>query len=190
MLQLGRALKRQRLLRGLKQSHVAELLSVTQATVSRWERGIHPPSPAQRQALMALIGGPPPGGGDAALRRLVESSSQRVHLIRDESHHLLAASPARTAEWGAPAGALIGRSLWPFASPAIAAAEARLDELGWRDGAVRAVAFRTQATRDPVVPIAPGVVLWERMRLEDGSEVRLVSTLAAAAPLPPDVVRI
>ena len=38
----GRALRRLRLLKGIKQSHLAELLGVDQASISRWERGSAP----------------------------------------------------------------------------------------------------------------------------------------------------
>lgn len=36
---LGLALRQMRLLRGIKQAHFAQLMDVSQATVSRWERG-------------------------------------------------------------------------------------------------------------------------------------------------------
>jgi transcriptional regulator with XRE-family HTH domain len=186
---LARILKRTRVLRGMKQSHLAELLSVTQATVCRWERGTHRPSEAQMPAVMAFIATPSASVRDAALKRLVESSARRVHLICDATHRLLAASPAREADWGVPACTLLGRSLWPFASPEIQAAEARLEALGWYEEATPAVAFHTDAIANPVVPIVPGIVLWERMRLDDGSGARLVSTLAVEQ-LPSDVVRV
>jgi transcriptional regulator with XRE-family HTH domain len=186
----ARVLRRMRVLRGMKQSHVAELLSVTQATVSRWERGLLRPSPAQMSALLALLAAPPAGSRDAALKRLIETSMRRVHLICDTTHRLLAASPARSAEWGVPADELLGRSLWRFASAEIEAAESRLESLGWFEAQVPAVAFRTGATLDPVVPVASGQVLWERLRLDDGSDARLVTTFGDAEPLPPDVMRL
>lgn len=179
-----RALRRARLLRGMKQSHLAEQLSVTQATVCRWERGTHVPSPAQMRAAEAFICAPPVTAHDAVLKRLVETSARPVHLICDATHRLLAASPSRQADWGASAHELCGRSLWQFASHEIEAAEARLDALGWCDGAVAAVTFRTGATSDPPVPIVAGQVLWERMRLEDGREARLVSTFTPGEALP------
>jgi len=190
MRDLTRALRRMRALRGMKQTVVAERLGVTQATVSRWERGTHHPSPAQMPAVMALLAEPAAVACDAALKRLVESSMRPVHLICDATHRLLAASPARQADWGVPASALAGRSLWSFASREIAAAEARLETLGWRDAAVPAIAFDTGANASAVVPIVPGVVLWERLHLDGGAAVRLVSTLAATEPLPPGAVRL
>ncbi len=190
MRDLAHALRRMRLLRGLKQTHVAERLAVTQATVSRWERGTHRPSPAQMPAVMALLAEPAAVACDGALKRLVESSSRPVHLICDTTHRLLAASPARQVDWAAPASVLMGQSLWSYASREIEAAEARLDALGWRDSAAPAVAFDTGANCSAVVPIVPGVVVWERLCLDGGSEVRLVSTFAASESLPPGVMRL
>jgi len=44
------------------------------------------------------------------------------------------------------------------------------------------LAFWTQANRDVVVPIAPGLTLWERIPLADGGMARLVSTVAEPPP--------
>jgi transcriptional regulator with XRE-family HTH domain len=190
MRDLGPSLRRLRLDRGMKQGHVAELLAVTQPTVSRWERGSLRPSAAQLRTLLRLLGAPAAPLRDAALRRLVEASMRPVHLICDATHRLLAASPARQARWRLPAHELCGRSLWRYATEEIAGAEARLAALGWYDGAVPAVGLRTGANADPVVPIAPGMVLWERLRLEDGGAARLVTTLAAGERLPPHAVAV
>src|SRR5215475_582987 len=107
----GRTLRRWRRLRGVKQSHAAELLGVTQATLSRWERGYHRiPEPAIAR-LSRLLSAPLDSSADAGLRRLVESSALPVHLICDLSHRLLTASPARIASWAVDLAELQGRSL-------------------------------------------------------------------------------
>ena len=130
MNEYGRALRRWRRLRGVKQSHAAELFGVTQATLSRWERGCHRlPEPAVRK-LARLLAAPLDSMADTGLRRLVESSALPVHLICDLSHRLLAASPSRFAQWTADAAGLHGTSLWRFATDEIRAAESRLGELG------------------------------------------------------------
>jgi transcriptional regulator with XRE-family HTH domain len=183
-----RALRRLRLLRGMKQSHLAELLSVTQTTVSRWERGLQQPSPDQEQAMLRLLMQPLPPGQDAALRRLVESSSKPVHLICDLTHRLLAVSAPRAARWRVPASELQGHSLWRFATADIRAAEARLEALGWEGETAPVVALNTAAAYEQIVPITPGWMLWERIRLEDGHEARLVTTPAEGEPLPDGAV--
>ena len=183
MTDLGRALRRQRRLRGIKQSHAAELLGVSQSTISRWEAGGQAPSPEARRALERLMAAP--RSADAALKRLVEAASIPVHLVCDTTHVPLAVSPARAARWRKPASDLIGRSLWPYASPEIQAMEGRLEALGWHDRG-EALAFWTGANAQALVPIAPGLTLWERIALADGREARLVST----APAPPAYARL
>ena len=179
MNEYGRALRRWRRLRGVKQSHAAELLGVTQATLSRWERGYHRiPDPAIAR-LSRLLSAPLDSSADAGLRRLVESSALPVHLICDLSHRLLAASPARLAEWTADAGELRGVSLWRFATDEIRAAEGRLGELGWYDDGAAQLRFWTGANDSPIVTIDPGILVWERLQLSDGTLARLVTSLTS-----------
>jgi len=172
---IGTALRRMRLLNGIKQAHLGEVLGVTQTTVSRWERGLQPLPAAKRAAVERLLA--PSSAQDAALRRLVESSAARVHLICDRTHRLLAASRPRQAEWPAGAGAFLGRPLLPYASNEILAAEARLGDLGWHEGRLASLALETGANGDPDLPIRTGRVLWERIPLAGGSAGRLVTSL-------------
>ncbi|MBS0525772.1 MAG: helix-turn-helix transcriptional regulator [Proteobacteria bacterium] len=177
MNEFGRALRRWRRLRGVKQSHAAELFGVTQATLSRWERGYHLPPDAAARRLAKLLAAPLDSAADAGLRRLVENSALPVHLICDLTHRLLAASPARFAEWTADASELRGTSLWPFATDEIQRAESRLGELGWYDGGTTGLRFWTGANHHPLVPIEPGLLVWERLTLSDGRLARLVTTV-------------
>ncbi|SEE14360.1 Helix-turn-helix domain-containing protein [Rhizobiales bacterium GAS191] len=174
---LGRKLRRMRLLRGMKQSHLAELMGVNQATVSRWERGTLSLSEAQRATAQLLLASPPDPAQDAALKRLVESSMRKVHLICDRTHRLLAASPARQTEWQADPAEFLGKSLLVYATAEILAAEATLGELGWHEGRLSCLAVDTGPNADPVLHILPGRMLWERIALADGTAGRLVTTI-------------
>lgn len=175
MNEFGRALRRWRRLRGVKQSHAAELFGVTQATLSRWERGQHRIPETATRELSRLLAAPLDSAADAGLRRLVESSILPVHLICDLSHRLLAASPARFASWGADVAELRGVSLWRFATDEIRSAESRLGELGWYDRTAR-LSFRTGRNDSALVPIEPGILVWERLQLSDGTLARLVTS--------------
>lgn len=180
---LGAALTLARRLRGMKQAHMAELLGVTQPTVSRIERGELVPADRLHRRLLELLSARLDPARDAALRRLVEGAALPVHLICDVTHRLLAASKAREREWRRSAADLTGVSLWPFASEEVQTTEAMLPTVGWgeRDGA-HALAFATGANTSPDLRIAPGVLAWERMLLSDGSPARLVTrTLEATS---------
>ena len=100
--------------------------------------------------------------------------------VRDLTHRLLAASSPREREWRRAATLNYrGQPLWRYASEAIRSAEARLPDLGWgeRDGA-HALTFVTGANGLDELRIAPGVLVWERMLLSDGSPARLVTSTA------------
>jgi transcriptional regulator with XRE-family HTH domain len=175
--EFGRALRRWRRLRGVKQSHAAEMFGVTQATLSRWERGRHRVPEAARRRLERLLTAPLDSAADAGLRRLVESSVLSTHLICDLTHRLLAASPSRFAEWKADAAELHGQSLWPYATEEIRISESRLGELGWYEDGASQLRFRTSTNDRPIVTIVPGILLWERLSLGDGTLARLVTSL-------------
>ncbi|MBB3915503.1 helix-turn-helix domain-containing protein [Rhizobium fabae] len=173
----GTGIRRMRLLRSMKQQHLAELLSVNQATVSRWERGQLALSPEQAVRLERIFASPPHVSADAALKRLVEDSIRPVHLICDVTHRLLSASRSRQAEWRAPLAAFLGRSLFSYASAEIAANEQSLEERGWHEGRLLSLTFETGANDNALMPIAAGRVTWDRITLSDGSAGRLVTTI-------------
>jgi transcriptional regulator with XRE-family HTH domain len=187
---LGRAIRRLRVLRAIKQSDLAERAGVTQATVSRWERGTHSPTAEQAAHVLALLAARLDGGADRALRRLVESSPWKVHLVCDTTHRLLAVSPARTAEWTHGAADVMGRSLWRFATPQIQAAEAALAEIGWHERLDAAVIAWTDGNGRSDYRILPGTMMWEAVLLSDGTRARLCTSLPMAELLAmaPDAV--
>ena len=180
-LPIGRALRRFRRLNAIKQGHFAELLGVSQASVSRWESGTHEPETIHRDKIIELIAAQTGGDADAALKRLVETSTQAVHLVCDATHRLLAASPARAASWQADAQAWIGTSLWRFATPEIVLAEAGLEAAGWFDRPFQTLDVRTGGNGSAEVPVRPGTMRWETIPIADGRTGRLTTTLSAHA---------
>jgi transcriptional regulator with XRE-family HTH domain len=183
---LMRAVRRTRLLRGMKQSHLAELLGVGQASVSKWEGGRHIPAPEMLDALARFVAASPQKNSDAILKRLVEQSARPMHLICDTTHRLFAASRPRCAHWRLAENS--AEPMWPFATPEIRQAEEMLGSIGWTERADSAVVFETSGQAHPLVPIEPGTVLWERLPLGDHGWARLVTTLDPAE-LPPETAR-
>lgn len=177
-LPVGRALRRFRRLSGMKQSHAAEILNVSQGTVSRWESGALLPDSFHRGKIETLIRANANSGSDAALRRLVLTSTQEVHLVCDATHELLAASAARGASWRTDPDEYLGKSLWPFASEEIMQAEQRLDELGWFERPFQRFCFRTGGNGSDEIPVQPSLLQWETLPLSDGRIGRLTTTLS------------
>ena len=161
----------------VKQSAVAEKLGVSQGCVSRWESGVHRPDSGQRDRIVRLIAASAGNDRDSGLKRLVECSERPVHLICDSTHRLLAASRSRASSWRTDISELIGRSLWPFASAEIEAAEAGLFESGWFERPYQALELRTESNGRSDVPVPPSRMLWETLPLADGRVGRLTTTI-------------
>ena len=117
---------------------------------------------------------------DRVLARLVRQSPAPVHLICDLTHRLLAASPAREAQFKVPTSRLMGESLWRYASEDIVAAEACLAERGWFEPAPPAIEFHTRARDSDDLAILACDMRWVRFQLSDGSFVRLVESAVHA----------
>ena len=176
---LGRSLRTWRALQRIKQLHAAQLLGVSQATVSRWENGQSPPAPDEAERLRVLMAARLGSDADRVLARLVQQSSAPVHLICDLTHRLLAASPAREAQFKVPTSQLLGVSLWRCASEEIVAAEAQLAAHGWYGPTPPALEFHTRARESEELAILACDMRWARFQLSDGSFVRLVESIAA-----------
>lgn len=179
---LGRSLRRWRALQRIKQAHAGELLGVSQATISRWESGQQAPDADEQQRLRTLMQARLDSAADHELARLVNQSTAAVHLVCDSTHRLLAMSAARERQCSLPRSALLGRSLWRYASAEIVAAEARLGALGWFEPDAPALEILTGANQHTEVAIEPSRCRWVRFQLADGSHVRLVETLAPWTP--------
>lgn len=171
----GARLRRLRRVRGWKQSHIAELARVCQATVSRWEAGSLEPDPELATLLLETLVGK--AHCDTALRRLVENSWAPVHLITDADHRLLAASPSREKEWQATAASWLGRSMWSCATDAIIAAEEGLEEDGWWENTVPTPVTLETGPGQRMLRIVAGLMIWERVWLADGIPARLCTSL-------------
>lgn len=180
-LPIGRALRRFRHLNRIKQAHLAEMLAVSQGSVSRWESGTHEPDDEHREQISDLIAAHASNDGDAALRRLVETSSLSVHLVCDATHRLLAASRARAASWSCGPHEYLGISLWSFASPEIIVAESGLADAGWFSRPFQTLSFETGANESAEIPVVPSLMRWETIPLSDGRTGRLTTTVEAHA---------
>lgn len=89
---IGRTLRQWRAIRRHKQTYVAELLKVSQATVSRWENGYVLPDSDERKAIEQLLATRLDNQGDRQLARLIESSTLSLHLVCDLTHRFLVCS--------------------------------------------------------------------------------------------------
>lgn len=170
-------LRRARRARGIKQAHLAELVGVSQSTLSKWESGWAAISEEHYKRLFKILGTAAIGDSDRWLLRLVRHSARQVHLMRESDHRLLAASHLRICEWKREYSDVASGPLSRDLPSDIAAAEQRLNEIDtetrWCVPAVLHVDGREQG----VYEIERGLLLWEWVTLSDGELARLVTNI-------------
>jgi transcriptional regulator with XRE-family HTH domain len=176
---LSELLRRYRAVRGIKQAHLAELIRVSQSTVSKWESGVVTPNEDQHFQIIELLGAKPTTVADTWLARLVETSTERIHAICDVTHRLLVASPARYQEWCTDPSEMFRRPLLYDAPADIVAAERRLVQRDHSSPFDEPVLVKTAGQAGGRYRVKPGLLLWERLQLTDGTWVRLVTSVAA-----------
>jgi transcriptional regulator with XRE-family HTH domain len=174
-LDLSEFMRRYRTVRGIKQAHLAELLRVSQSTVSKWENGSLP-SEDQYFHILGLLGANPSTIADTWLARLVETSREPIHAVCDITHRLLVASPTRYQEWCSDRIEMFHRPLLHDAPLDIIEAEQRLlqQSLPSLD---RPMLIKTAGQVYGRYRVNAGFLLWERLQLTDGTWVRLVTTV-------------
>lgn len=170
----GQRIRHLRRAHGLKQLVIAQGTGVDQATVSRWESGLQVPQIEIQHAVFNLLAHY--RTDDRTLLRLIENSNEPVHLVDDISHICLAYSNQRAKDWQTSQTAMVGVSLWQFATDEIRAAEAELADTDWWSARIPTPkVFRTSEAKHDAIIISAGAILWERLYLADGTPVRLVS---------------
>ena len=159
----GARLRRVRAAIRLKQSALAELVGVDQATISRWESNAQAPDPSLQHRIFDIL--TPYRSDDAALKRLVQSSIDCIHLVDEATHTCLAYSQSRAKDWRVGKAEMAGVSLWRFATDEIRQAEHDLARTDWWSAiAPRPKRFVTSGSDHQEIRISAGEILWEGTR--------------------------
>lgn len=182
-------MRRWRRLGRIKQAAAAELLGVSQATVSRWENGITAPDPEERRRLRALILRQTLRG-DRFLRHVVERAPGLVAAV-DRNSVVLAGSAAFGRVNRRSQAELVGFDFRPLVRGPLVEALKRIEDAGFYEGevaSVRVVLPVRNADGDEIFTDS----LWTPYRLEDGTIARLIASEVLTCPAGPiiDIARI
>lgn len=183
MMQWAAGIRRLRQSNGWKQTTLAEMIGVDQATVSRWERGLQTPELSVRKCLVELMRRRVPELD--RLQMLSVEASPNLAVAFDRDFRVIAVSEAAAALFGTTPSVLVGEVLPVRRSPDLSWARDRAEECGlWRGevavmrfvaclaDAADGVARHAQVAWTPVFVGSGDVVVCAQMREIDGGEYR------------------
>ncbi len=173
----GAEIRRFRRLRAIKQTALADILGVDQATVSRWEGGRQIPDLGVQRRLRALMQGT--GSQDDSLHRHWVDGSVGDTMLLDATRTILAASPeaCRRHGAGARATALVGRSAAPLFTEELETLWWQIVERGFFEGEIAsaAVVSRANTLADPAAAVAVRQV-WTPVAVSSGEVLQRVDS--------------
>ncbi len=172
----GAQLRRFRRLRALKQSALAELVGVDQATVSRWESGRQSPDLGTQRRLRDLMRAVEPRE-EILLRHWIDASVGYTVLC-DEDRIVRAASPSYCAIHGVSPTEVLGRSAVPAFTAELEHALWVTVDRGFFEGDVASVTVvaRVNALSGRQHGMA-GISVWTPVPLSDGRIFRRVDRI-------------
>lgn len=176
----GAQLRRFRRLRSLKQTALAELIGVDQATVSRWERGQQSPDLGMQQRLRDLLRRIEPG--EEVLLKHWINASVGYTVLCDEDRVIRAASPSYCSIHGLSSTEVLGLSSIPVFTAELERALWLTADRGFFEGEVASatVVGRVNALSGRPRDI-PGISVWTPVPLTDGRVLRRVDRIALSS---------
>lgn len=165
-------LRRYRRVHGLTQAVLAEILNVEQATISRWERGVHEPDLSVQRRLRDLICGPLFNSEEFRLK-VIGRSPFAVKVANKQAKNLAASSGAANLH-GVPRDVLARADYRPYFSDILRDQWDRACGLGFFAGDVCSVQVHTKWRPLNGLDFKYGISYWTPFRLSDG-EIVLVS---------------
>lgn len=173
----GAQLRRFRRLRALKQSALAEMVGVDQATVSRWESGRQSPDLGTQQRLRDLMRRIEPHQ-EVLLKHWIDTSVGYTVLC-DENRIIRAASPSYCSIHGVSPSDVLGRSSLPVFTAELERALWQAMDQGFFEGEVASVRvvgrWNTHSGRQRGVG---GIAVWTPVPLADGQIWRRIDRIA------------
>jgi transcriptional regulator with XRE-family HTH domain len=169
-------LRRFRRLRALKQTALAEMLGVDQATVSRWESGRQNPDLGTQRRLRSLMQATGPHQ-DVLLKHWINSAVGYTSLS-DENRVVIAASPSFCEYQRIDASEIVGMSLIPAFTEELESLWGIAIEHGFLEGDIASVTTISRAHllsgRERNIGT---IAVWTPVPLADGRYLRRVDVI-------------
>lgn len=166
----GQVVRDFRRLHAIKQTALAEMLGVDQATISRWERGQQTPESRARLELRALVHDLQ--ASESRLKSMVKNAATQSLLAKRDGI-ILVGSASYCAAHRVPQDEIVGRSHAPMFNEEAVRLNNIVNERGFFDGDLASVTLvarcNTLSRHRLNVPVR---VVWTPVRIGDGEIVR------------------